>query len=86
MKNVFYFLILLLVDYDFKSGEYSTWAESVWDAHSRLELYIKSDIWLDFYAGLTALFVIISSIPLKLFLRESWFVDSNEPPSSAPRL
>uniref|UniRef100_A0A915ELQ4 Nicastrin n=1 Tax=Ditylenchus dipsaci TaxID=166011 RepID=A0A915ELQ4_9BILA len=64
-------------DYDFSSGQYSTWMESVWESNSQqFELYMKADYRLDLYALLTALVVMAACIPLKFLLKESWFMDT----------
>ncbi|KAI1728981.1 nicastrin domain-containing protein [Ditylenchus destructor] len=72
-------------DYDFKSGQFSSWVESQWELSNILELYL-ADRWTEVRAVITAMTVIAFSIPLKFILKEAWFMDTGEPPAAPQQL
>jgi hypothetical protein len=46
-----------------------------------MELYLQADYHLELYAFITAIVVLILSVPL-CFLKEQWFIDNSLPPAS----
>ncbi|KAF7639364.1 Ncstrn_small domain-containing protein [Meloidogyne graminicola] len=73
-------------NYNFSSGQYSTWVESRWDSHARLEIFLTADYRLELYALLLAILVILLSAPLNYGLKEQWFLDNSLPPTSPQQL
>jgi len=72
-------------DYNFSSGKYSTWVESVWESN-QLEIYLRADYRLELYAGLLAIVVLMASTALYHTIREEWFFDYQSVGELAPQL
>lgn len=74
-------------DYDWESGRYSTWMESVWESSEhRLELFLRADAAFDFVPLVVAIVIVLSMIPVGWFFREQWFMDNTAPPASPQQL
>ncbi|KAH7698470.1 hypothetical protein AAVH_34437, partial [Aphelenchoides avenae] len=76
-----------ITDYEWESGTYSTWMESVWESSEhRLELFLRADVAFDFLPVVIAILSVLSMIPVWWFFREQWFMDNTVPPASPQQL
>ncbi|KAL3076273.1 hypothetical protein niasHS_013544 [Heterodera schachtii] len=69
-------------DYNFTSGQYSTWVASDWPHEAKFELYLKADLRLELYAFVAAFVVLLLCVPLLFVPKEQWFLDNFLPPGS----
>ncbi|KAH7727813.1 Protein APH-2 a [Aphelenchoides avenae] len=74
-------------DYEWESGTYSTWMESVWESSEhRMELFLRADAAFDFLPVVIAILFVLCMIPVWWFFREQWFMDNTVPPASPQQL